>query len=256
MPRVFGFPRVLIALVALSLGGLLVSGPAHAEDKRLAVYCWQGHGTGSNLKNPKFEPKWRAVLEDAKNDITIEIFPSAERILEQAAKSDILYTSTHSGVPKGATEQGVQIGEKGDARYVLLASEIAAANVRRPRLVIVNGCSTLPLLPEEGAVRNLATAFGINAATKGRAYIGFQDVHGGAKGDDYFRVFFYFWSGVGGKDLTLAQAADKARDYINEQVDKLGGDRAQEFLLSKAAATVRKDMVILGDATLRYRDLR
>lgn len=253
MQRVLGSALVLVVLV---FGGLIPSGHARAEDKRLSIYCWQGHGTGSNLKNPKFEPKWRAVLEDAKNDITIEIFPSAERILEQAKKADILYTSTHSGVPKGATEQGVQIGEKGDPRYVLLASEIALANARRPRLVIVNGCSTLPLLPETGAVRNLATAFGINAATKGRAYIGFQDVHGGAKGDDFFRVFFYFWSGVGGKDLTLIEAADKARDYINEQVDKLGGDRAQEFLLSKAAATVRKDMVILGDATLRYRDLR
>lgn len=253
MQRILASALVLGVLLA---AGLLTSGDAHAEDKRLSIYCWQGHGTGSNLKNPKFEPKWRAVLEDAKNDITIEIFPTAERILERAAASDILYTSTHSGVPKGATEQGVQVGEQGDPRYVLLASEIAAANARRPRLVIVNGCSTLPLLPEAGAVRNLATAFGITAATKGRAYIGFKDVHGGAKGDDFFRVFFYFWSGVGGKDLTIAEAADKARDYINEQVDKLGGDRAQEFLLSKAAATLRKDLLILGDATLRYRDLR
>jgi hypothetical protein len=185
--------------------------------------------------------------------------PKPERMLEQFAKAHIIYASTHSGIPKGeVVEQGLQIGEKGDPRYVLFAREIAPAK-SKAQLVIMNGCSQFPLLDEsDGKVRNVATAFGINKGTKDRAFIGFFGVHPGPKGDSFFRVFFYFWMGAGGKDLTIRQALDQAKQFIVDQVAKQGGDKAQEFFLSTGAANIYDpaDLVVLGNDQLRYRDLK
>ena len=246
-------------LFALLAWGI-VAAPVRADGPSLQVYCWQGKGTGSNLLNKQFTPKWKAVLNDGKGaTIAIDDHPSPEQILERIGKANVVYTNSHSGVPKGGNEQGLQVGDKGSGHYVLLARELAAAKPTRPQLVVINGCSTMPLLPEtDGKVRNLATGFGITPGTKGRAYIGFEDVHSGAKGDDYFRVFFYFWSGVGnkGERPTLKQAVTLAKDYIEDQVKKLGGDEAQRFLLSNAAANVAKDLHIVGDEDLRYTDLK
>jgi len=231
-----------------------------APSGNLQVYCWQGKGTGSNLLNPAFTKKWLSSLNDgAGARVTVELFPSPERILDMLGKSNIVFASTHSGLPKGADYQALQVGDKGSGRYVLKASEIAAIRASKPQLVVVNGCNTIPLLPESGgAVRNIATAFGISAATKGRAYVGFQKEHDGAKGDDFFRVFFYFWSGVGSseKRLTLREAADKAQAFIEEQVTRMGGDKAETFFLSNAAASLRKDLEIIGDDRLLFTDIR
>ncbi|MBL9015615.1 MAG: hypothetical protein JNL83_15640 [Myxococcales bacterium] len=245
--------RVLVVFGILAL----LAGPALAE--KLTVYTWQGFGTGSNLHNPKFTPRWNAVIGGKKDATIVDKKPSPERMLEQFSKAHIIYGSTHSGIPKGSpAEQGLQIGDKGDARYVLFAREIAPAK-SKAQLVIINGCSTFPLIDEsDGKVRNMATAFGISKSTKGRAFIGFVGVHPGPKGDSFFRVFFYFWMGAGGKDLTIRQALDQAKQFIIDQVAKQGGDKAQEFFLSTGAANIydAEDLVVLGDDQLRYRDLK
>jgi len=245
--------RVLVVLVALALLG----GPAVAD--KLVIYSWQGYGTGSNLHHPKFAPRWNAVTTGQKDTAIVDKKPKPERMLEQFAKAHIIYGSTHSGIPKGSPrEQGLQIGEKGDPRYVLFAREIAPAK-SKAQLVIINGCSTFPLIDEsDGTVRNMATAFGISKTTKDRAFIGFVGVHPGPKGDSFFRVFFYFWMGAGGKDLTIRQALDQAKQFIIDQVAKQGGDKAQEFFLSTGAANIydAEDLVVLGNDQLRYRDLK
>src|SRR5688500_5024511 len=99
------------------------STPAAAE--KLTVYTWQGYGTGSNILNPKFAPKWKAVLTGKSDTAVVEKSPTPERMLEQFSKAHIIYGNTHSGVPKKAAEQGLQVGQKGSARYVLTAQEIA-----------------------------------------------------------------------------------------------------------------------------------
>lgn len=222
----------------------------------LKIYCWQGFGTGSNLSDKKFAPRFKNVLNPDKNTVTVEVFPAYDRILQMMQSSNILYASTHSGVPKKGNEQALQVGKKDAGRYLLAASEIAAQNCKKPALIIINGCCTFPLLEETpGKCRNIATAFGISKTTRGRTYMGFQGVHSGAKGDDFFRVFFYFWCGAGGKNLTVSEASDKAEQYIREAVAKQGGDAAQKYYLSTGAANCRKDLVIFGDPDLRYADI-
>jgi hypothetical protein len=246
--------RVVVVCFLLAL----LAGPAIAD--KLTIYTWQGAQAASNILGPVFGPRWKAVLTGQKDTAIVELSPTPERMLEQFAKAHIIYGSTHSGVPKDSPpEQGVQVGKKGDARYVLFAREIAAAKAKA-QLVIINGCSTFPLLDEkDGKIRNVATGFGINANTKGRVFIGFIGVHGGPKGDSFFRVFFYYWMGAGGagKDLTVRQALDEAKTFIVDQVAKQGGDAAQKFFLSTGAANIHgKDLQVLGDDGLRYRDLK
>lgn len=244
--------RVVVVFVLLAL----LAGSAVAD--KLTIYNWQGFGTGSNLHDPKFTPKWLAVVGAKKDTVVNDLKPKPERMLEQFAKAHIIYGSTHSGLPKeNPTEQGLQIGEKDSGRFVLYAREIAAAK-SKAQLVIMNGCSTFPLLDEsDGKVRNVATAFGFDKNTKGRVFIGFEGVHPGPKGDSFFRVFFYFWMGAGGKDLTVREALDKAKLFIKDQVANAGGNKAQEFFLSTGAANIHgKDLNVLGDDQLRYRDLK
>jgi hypothetical protein len=246
--------RVVTVFVLLAL----FAGPAFAE--KLTIYTWQGAQAASNILGPEFGPKWTAVLTGKNDTAIVEASPTPERMLDQFAKAHIIYGSTHSGVPKKSPpEQGVQIGKKGDARYVLFAREMVAAK-SKAQLVIINGCSTFPLLDEkDGKVRNVATGFGIDANTKGRVFIGFIGVHAGPKGDSFFRVFFYYWMGAGGagKDFTVRQALNEAKAFIEDQVKKQGGDAAQKFFLSTGAANIHgKDLVVLGDEELRYRDLK
>ena len=245
--------RALVVLVALALLG----GPALAE--KLTIYSWQGFGTGSNLHDPKFAPRWRVATTARKDTVIVDKKPTPDRMLEQFAKAHIIYGSTHSGIPKDSpSEQGLQIGEKGAKRYVLFAREIAPAK-SKAQLVIINGCSTFPLIDEsDGVVRNVATAFGITKDTKDRAFIGFVGVHPGPKGDSFFRVFFYFWMGAGGKDLTIRKALEEAKKFITDQVANMGGDVAQEYFISTGAANIYKpeDLIVLGNDQLRYRDLK
>jgi hypothetical protein len=48
--------RGIVVFVAL----VLLGGPALAE--KLTIYSYQGFGTGSNLHNTKFSPRWNAVV--------------------------------------------------------------------------------------------------------------------------------------------------------------------------------------------------
>jgi len=222
----------------------------------LTIYCWQGATAFSNLGDPKFAPKWKSVLNEASNRIIIEIYPNRGRLLEMMRTASILYGSTHSGIPKKATEQALQIGKDDSADRLLMASELVKENIKRPRLIIINGFSTFPLLPENaGECLNIASAFGINKETRGRTYLGFEKAHPGPKGDDFFRVFFYFWAGSGGKDMTIKQAIDKSKEYIDKMVRLMGGDNAEKNFLSTGAANIYNDLRILGDPNLMYKDL-
>ena len=64
-------------LFALLAWGI-VAAPVRADGPSLQVYCWQGKGTGSNLLNKQFTPKWKAVLNDGKG-ATIAIDTDARR---------------------------------------------------------------------------------------------------------------------------------------------------------------------------------
>jgi hypothetical protein len=252
MLRQFALAVLLLGLLLGSLHGAGASGSGG-----LTIYCWQGGGTGSNLFNKAFTDKWKAVLNPGKNKITMELRPGRERILEMMGKANILYASTHSGIPKKAAEQALQLRNEKTGDYLLWAHEIAAIKSVKPALVVINGCSTYPLIDEEGGKKlNIATALGIYPHTKGRAFIGFEEAHPGPKGDDYFRVFFYFWCGAGNKNYTITEAADKAKEHIETLVNRFGGDEMQKYLLSIGAAEVRKDLRIIGDDNLRYRNLK
>ena len=233
---------------------LLCSPLGSANKDGLTIYCWQGTDTFSHMGNPEFVPKWKAVLNSGSNNIIIDIRPKRTRLLEMMKSADILYGSSHAGIPKKGNQQGLQIGKEDSDDYLLSASEIAAEGITQPSLIIINGCNTFPLLDNPN--HNIATAFGIPEDSKERAYIGFKGVHSGPKGDDFFRVFFYFWSGVGGKDLTIKTAAKEAEKYIREMVKKLGGDKAQKYLLSIGAANIYKDLVFHGYEDLRYKDIK
>lgn len=243
--------------ILLSCLLIIMCAASQAHAQGLKIYCWQGHDTGSNLSDKNFVPKFKNVLNPASNTVTVEIFPSRDRICEMLKTSNILYASTHSGVPKKGTEQALQVGKKDTEGSLLTASEIARLNCQKPALVIINGCCTFPLLGEKpGTCLNIASAFGIKKGKEGRTYIGFKGVHGGAKGDDFFRVFFYFWCGAGGKDLTVTKACEEAEKYIREQVKKQGGDTAQKYYLSTGAANCMKDIEIYGDPNLRYSQIK
>jgi hypothetical protein len=99
--------RLLVVFVLLALF------PGSAIAEKLTIYTWQGFGTGSNLHDPKFTPRWLAVVGGKKDTVINDKKPKPDRMLEQFAKAHIIYGSTHSGLPKeNPTEQGLQIGRR------------------------------------------------------------------------------------------------------------------------------------------------
>jgi hypothetical protein len=238
-------PAGLVLLLAIFLSGPRAGAAQHT------VYTWVGYDCGSHLLVPKFLGFWRSVTDSPA--LVVQNKPSAAAMLAGFQNADIVYGTTHSGVPKGGAEQALQVGKKGTPGYVLTASQIAASNCTRPKLVVINGCATFPLLDEEaGQVRNLSSGFGIHDNTKGRAYIGFRGVHAGIRGDGYFRIFFAVWRT---EKLTLAAAKVRAVEFIDDHIQRFGGDAAGKRYITAGDSKIANDLEILGDDTLRYADL-
>jgi len=55
--------------------------------------------------------------------------------------------------------------------------------------------------------------------------------------------------------MTIKQAIDKSKEYIDKMVRLMGGDNAEKNFLSTGAANIYNDLRILGDPNLMYKDL-
>jgi hypothetical protein len=117
----------------------------------------------------------------------------------------------------------------------------------RPSLVIINGCDTLGPAPDGSNVLKINEGFGITDETKGRAYIGFNEGVIGIRGDEYFRIFFSYWTRT--PYPTLAQARANATAFFNDPLP------AGQKFLDPRDALIGEKLIIVGDKDLTFGQL-
>jgi hypothetical protein len=98
-----------------------------------------------------------------------------------------------------------------------------------PRLVIINGCATTARKFDNDPENQLFRAFGFDADTKGRAYLGWKVSVIGVQGDNYFSQFLVHWATpkADGSYPTLLESRDFMEGKgggvaISENLDILG----------------------------------
>ncbi len=203
-----------------------------AAGRTLHIHIVMGAEGSSHIRTEEWRRKMKEVVF-AGNEV--HFFPqdgTRERVVKMIARSDIFYFTGHAGVPsKEPDVQVLQVYPKVPPTF-LKAEHIRAGLLGKPgpRLVIINGCQTTTLndgVPEE---KRLSSGFGISKDTKGRAYLGWPKSIVGPVGDAQLGKILALWTTPreDGTYRTLREAKD---DADNE------------------------NLTIIGDETLKYRDL-
>ena len=251
---------ILFFLLALSgAAGNSIGSPAA---KAVTLYCSRGYDTGSYIPNEKYQNFIKGIFKG--HAVVFDDQQNKARIMEMLTKSAIFYTNTHSGYPSkpedGVTEHILQVGPAGGSDYKITALDLAQLRRRigednLPKLIIISGCSIMSGPEQGGRVLSIPEGFGITSRTTGRALIGFASTLPGFRGDGYFRVFFARWVNQqpDGSYLTLEQARTQAIQYIKDWTSRNGNN--DSLYMNMLNAQVGENMVILGDASLRFSDV-
>jgi hypothetical protein len=255
----FALSRQIMVIVLLIF--LLGAGPAQAVDTgNLKMYCWLGYGAIGNfgVVDEKTGQEFNKFFLNAVKiqQTKIDIRPPKETILNEIKDADVIYANTHSGYPKkGDPRMILQTGEESEISAQDLQSINEALTVsgrpfilpHQPSLVIINGCDTLGPAPDGSKVLKVNEGFGITNESKGRAYIGFNEGVIGIRGDEYFRIFFSYWTRT--PYPTLAQAKKNATEFFNNPLPT-----GQKFL-DPRDALIGEKMIIVGERNLTFDQL-
>jgi hypothetical protein len=203
------------------------------------VHFVQGFGAGSLVYNEVFQKARQRNFKTAKIGFYPRYVDNASwpllnkaRTLECIERADIFVFSGHSGTPPGASHHVLQIANTaGTARDNINAFHLTTALKGRaaPRLVVINGCNTTDPADGVRSPHRISDGFGINASTKGRAYIGWSSEVVPTMGENTIGRVFNHWTTI---------RPDGTFPTLNE---------------SLAAAHTLKNPVLIGDGSLRYK---
>jgi hypothetical protein len=169
---------------------------------------------------------------------------SGPELLDLIRHSDIFYLNAHAGNSSIVQRQVIIVKESEDnpKAYRILSGKLSfidredirgtTGKYDGPRLVILNGCSTTDYTGDAGKYAwRLATGFGIDSDTEGRAYLGWSKEVAGARIDLYMRDFLVNWASADSRSQypTLAEALKMTGPY-----------------------TKNRQLTIVGDSSLRY----
>jgi hypothetical protein len=257
-------PVLLLLLAGACVLSTLVpaESSAAAGEAKAVVYFWRGRGTGSFLPNKDYQRFVSAIFPG--HEVVFDNQPERKaRVLEMLARADIAYVNAHAGYLPAAgdnpPEHFLWAGAKDTADYALTALNLAEARrkpgARLPALVVLGACETLAPPPAKAKVLQLPAGFGLTADTRGRALIGFREPIEGYKCDGFFRVFFAKWAAkrADGTYPTLEEARAAARDFLDSYTKKFGNN--DKLYMNRTHLKAGEDMVILGDASLRFSDV-
>ena len=128
--------------------------------------------------------------------------PTKKELLEAILTADVLYISAHGGVYKN-TWQCLQVAPSGDNNQINSKNESlitsldiknALAGNKTPKLVVFNTCNSTDLSDGVESENRFTSAFGIDANTKGKAYVGWSKWVVGNLTDYMFKVILCNWA--------------------------------------------------------------
>ena len=148
----------------------------------------------------QFERNVRNAFKD--HNVKFYRKPTKNELIKAILLADVLYISAHGGVYK-ETWQCLQVAPSGDNNQInseneslIISLDIknALAGNKTPKLVIFNTCYSTDLSDGVESENRFTSAFGIDANTKGKAYVGWPKWVVGSLTDKMFKVILCNWA--------------------------------------------------------------